>query len=264
MVLTANSNTASGLEWVASGAGSSATIFRNSVDNVPLVITPPITSNDTCVITADRTYHPIGPINIMNNLGSQGLLQNIASPFLIQNFTPAGNTRITNITATGLMIQTDSPNTPSTFNLCEDGNPGVILMTGNVVNLQQGAEPYNFVINQNPIEIAGGTQYSIYLVFTPTQGNVYNIETASTPPPVPPTGDFTGVMVYSGDLYSALPATFTLPPANKFRIPNDLVGKTSATCESFASQSFVSTGQQSGFIDWIMVGAQNGGVTFIP
>nr|WPF46830.1 MAG: hypothetical protein [Lake Baikal virophage 13] len=264
LVLTCNSNTASGLEWVASGAGSSATIFRNSVDNVPLVITPPATSNDTCVITADRTYHDIGPINIMNNVGSQGLLQNIVSPFLIQNFTPTGNTKITNITATGLYIQTSSPNTPSTFNLCEDGNPNVILMTGNVVNLQQGAEPYNFVINQNPIELAGGTQYSIYLVFTATGGDNYNIETAATPPPIPPTGDFTGVMVYSGEEYSALTATFTLTAPNKFRLPNDLIGKTSATCESFASQSFVATGQQSGFIDWIMVGAQSGGVAFIP
>jgi hypothetical protein len=137
-------------------------------------------------------------------------------------------------------------------------------MSGNNNPLQQGAEPYTFVINQNPIEIAGGTQYSIYLVFQATQGNFYNIETAQTPPPNPPTGGFEGNIVYSGNLYSAQPATFTLPPANKFRVPNDLVGKTSATCESYASQSFVATGQQSGVVDWIMVGAQNGGVVFIP
>jgi len=42
-VLTANSATASGLEWKASGSGSTPIIYKNDIDNTPLTIQPPAT-----------------------------------------------------------------------------------------------------------------------------------------------------------------------------------------------------------------------------
>lgn len=53
-VLTANSGTASGLEWKAAGSGSAPTINRNSSYTAPLTIAPPGSANDTMILTTNQ------------------------------------------------------------------------------------------------------------------------------------------------------------------------------------------------------------------
>jgi len=53
-VLTANSGTASGLEWKAAGSGSAPTINRNSSYTAPLTIAPPASANDTMILTTNQ------------------------------------------------------------------------------------------------------------------------------------------------------------------------------------------------------------------
>lgn len=54
MVLTANSGTASGLEWKAAGSGSAPIINRNSSYTTPLTIAPPASANDTMILTTNQ------------------------------------------------------------------------------------------------------------------------------------------------------------------------------------------------------------------
>jgi hypothetical protein len=70
-----------------------------------------------------------------------------------------------------------------------------------------------------------------------------------------------GNISINGISYLGLPTTFTCPVGSKFRITNDTTGKQSATCQSFSSQYFVSSGDTN---DWVAVGGINQGVNFIP
>lgn len=255
MVLSCNSNTPSGLEWVASGAGSSATIFRNSNDSTPLVITAPTTSNDTCVITADRVFN--NSASQIYNVGGAGT-QTPSQSFLLYTWTPAINISMTTIVVNLKLEGNGSFGAPIPTNVALTSDPQGLnpIATSDNTGVET-AGPYPFINFDNlPFEVVGGTTYYFWVLFQLAQGDqAWNYLNGT------PVGDIT----ITGISYPAAGvSTFTCPVGTKFRIPNDLVGKTTATCSSFSSQSFVATGQQSGFIDWVMVGQLSGGVILSP
>jgi hypothetical protein len=252
MVLTANSNTASGLEWVASGAGSSATIFRNSNDTTPLLIAKPATANDTCVITADRVFNSSS--SQIYNVAGAGT-QTPSASFLVYSWTPAINISISTIVA-NLKLEGNGSfggGINTVVSLTTDNQGLNSIATSDTVSVEP-AQSYNFISFDNlPVEVIGGTTYYFWVLFTLAQGD----QTWSYI-----NGTQVGDITVTGISYPAQGvSTFTCPVGTKFRGPNDLTGKTTATCSSFSSQSFVATADTN---DWIMVGQLNGGVILSP
>lgn len=260
MVLTANSGTASGLEWKASGGGSSATIFRNSQDNTPLTITPPATANDTCIITADRVYNDFN--SQIYNVVDGGGVATATQSFILSNWTPTNNISITSITANVKLSSTSLTGTDAVVALCAINDPTTIYSTSNTTSFI-GEFLYNFTGFDNlPYEVVAGTQYSFYVLITLQAGETYNYYIDD---PQDPNSKIGNITVVGTDYPAGAVATFsspiTVPPTPLFREANDITGKTSATCESFSSQSFVASQDLK---SWICVGARNGGVAFVP
>ena len=260
MVLTANSGTASGLEWKASGGGSSAAIYRNSVDNVPLAsIPPPATANDTCIITADRTYH-IYNQQVKNTPSTAGTqVDAIGSPVVFFVWTAPADILITSFTANVYIVANaqipDQLTDDGTCSLCD--NVGNVLLASqvsawNIINASQIAFPS--VAGTYPV--VSGTNYTFVFAVGSIQGVNPTIDVVDTG-----AANYSGNITIIGTEYTNSPASFVLTPPAKFRTNNDLVGKSSATCTSFASQSFVATADLK---DWVMVGGQNGGVVLVP
>lgn len=256
-VLTANSATASGLEWKASGSGSSAIIFRNNQDNTPLIITAPITANDTCVITADRVYDNFN--SQIYNIINQGGTQTQTTGFVLFNWTPTNNISITSIVANVKVSSTDPLEQTETVVALTALNDPTTIYSTSAITYVGTADLYNFINFDNlPYEVNAGTTYSFYVLFTSQQLVDYYYFILDPQDPLSIIGNITvqGVEYINGAV-----STFTLTAPVKFRISNDLVGKTSATCESFSSQSFVASEDLQ---SWIATGGINGGVAFVP
>ena len=256
-VLICNSNTASGLEWVASGGGSSATIFRNSQDNTPLLISKPLTANDTCVITSDRVFDTFN--QVIYNPPLVGGFPSPTNSFQFFPWSPATNVSITSMNVNVKLSSTAIAGTQMSVALTAYNDPTTIYSTSDPTPVL-GEGIYNFINFDNlPYEVVGGGgQYSFFVLITLAPGDTYENFYIDPQDPTSYVGNITVVGI---DYPVGAVATFLCPPQTKFRVPLDLVGKQSATCESFASQSFVATADAN---DWIMVGGQNGGVAFIP
>lgn len=255
MVLTANSTTASGLEWKAQGSGSSPIIFRNSRDDQPLIITKPQTANDTCVITADRTYHPYST-QIYNKVGVGGQIDlTTPQPFPFFDWMAPSDIYMTSV-ASSIKILTNSINGQDVhldiFN--STGTTG--LVGGDFIHVSDN-EPNGSLISlpiSSPYQFVGGTTYKFMISLEGvSMGEVWYLFIDGA--------DYIGSITVNGTDYAGLPATFTLTPPSKFRVSGDLTGKTSATCENYSSQSFVATEDMN---DWIAVGGENIGVAYIP
>jgi len=256
-VLTANSATASGLEWKASGSGSSAIIFRNNQDNTPLIITAPLTANDTCVITADRVYDNFN--SQIFNIANLGGLQTQTTGYVIFNWTPANSISITSIVANAKVSSTDPLEQTQTVVALTAYNDSTTIYSSSDYTYIGTADLYNYInFNNLPFEVNAGTTYSFYVLFTSQQlvDTYYFIDD-----PQDPLSYIGNITVQGVEYINGAVSTFTLTAPVKFRISNDLVGKTSATCESFSSQSFVASEDLQ---SWIATGGINGGVAFIP
>jgi hypothetical protein len=105
----------------------------------------------------------------------------------------------------------------------------------------------------SPTTLLNGTTYTF--IFDATQQISTTIEFVNTQVL---SVSYQGNATITGIQYLAQPAKFTLNSPTKFR--TGLTVFSSATCESFSSQSFVATGQQNG--DWVCIGGVNGGVAF--
>jgi len=254
-VLTANSATASGLEWKASGSGSSATIFRNSNDTTPLIITAPVSPNDTCIITTDQVFNDSA--SQIYNVGGAGV-QTPTGGILIFAYTPAINITITNIVANIKAQGNGEFGAPinTSVALTSDAQGQNALSVSNIVPVSN-TNTYNYTGFSNlPLtpELQAGTTYYFFHQAVLSGGDQFWNYINTTP-----VGDIT----ITGISYPPPPAvsTFTLNPPVKFRITNDLTGNTSATCNSYSSQSFVASQDLQ---SWIAIGGTNAGVLFIP
>jgi len=261
MVLTANSATASGLEWKASGSGSSAIIFRNSVDDTPLTITAPLTANDTCVITADRTYHTYNQ-QVKNTPSTTGAnVSALANQITFFTWTAPSNILITSFVANVYIVANaqfpEQLTDDGVCDLCDAGGTTTLLGSdpSNWGIIQSGNVAFNSIAG-NTYQVVSGTTYTFIFNITNIQGTNPSVDLIDTGG-----GNFSGNITINGTDYAGLPATFTLTPPAKFRITNDLTGKTSATCESFSSQSFVASEDLQ---SWVATGGINGGVAFVP
>jgi len=225
------------------------TIFRNSQDNTPLQITKPASATDTCVITADRVFNNYNSEEY--NVAGPGS-QNQTVSFLMYTWTPTNNISITSMTA-NVKLESNAISGLTTFFYLASDAQGLNSLSSSATVQISTPDPYNFInFNQLPLEVTGGTPYYFWVgIDGGQQGDVaYNFLNGT------PVGDITVVGI---DYPSGAVSTFTCPVGTKFRVPNDTVGKSSATCESFSSQSFVATADTN---DWVMIGAESGGVAF--
>ena len=246
----------------ASGSGSSAIIFRNSLDNTPITITAPLTANNTCVITADRTYHTYNQ-QIKNQPSTTGTpVDVIATPVQVFfTWTPPNDILITSYTANVYINASDQ--TPQLLNdtcICNLAN-----QAGTQVLLQSQITSFNIffsgllAINSQPntsYQVTGGTTYTFVFQLLSVQGITPTVDLIDTGG-----GNFSGNITVNGTEYQNLPATFSCPPPLVFRQATDLIEYTKATCENYSSQSFVASEDLK---SWICVGAKSGGVAFIP
>ena len=263
-VLTANSATATGLEWKASGSGSTPIIYKNDIDNTPLTIQPPATVNDTCVIISNRTYHAYSQ-QIKNQPSITGTpVDVIANPTQIFfTWTPPNDILITSYTANVYISATDQ--TPQALNdtaTCNLMNAGAtqVLLQGQLASFNiffTGLLAINSQANTS-YQVVGGTTYTFVFQLLTVQGINPSVELIDTG-----SGNFSGNITVNGNEYQNIPATFTLTPPAKFRVAGALspTGDTSATCENFSSQSFVASGDLN---NWIATNGVNGGVAFVP
>lgn len=230
------------------GGGGGATIFRNSQDNTALLIAKPANADATCVITADRVFDNFN--SQIYNVGGSGT-QTGTTSFSFFTWTPATNISMTSITANvKLEGNALSGSIQMSVGLATDAGGSNIVTESDVVNVSTPGL-YEFTNFNLPYEVDAGTAYYFYVLIILESGDIayYFLN-----------GTAVGNVTVEGiDYPSGAVATFNCPAGTKIRVPNDLVGKSSATCESYASQSFVATADAN---DWIMVGAQNGGVAF--
>ena len=251
------------LVWGAGGGGGGGTtIYRNSVDDQPLIISKPTTANDTCIITADRTYQTFAPATIYSQVfvnpqaGSQDLLANPAW----FNWTAPADLTLTGFTGSFYIASNQQfPDGTSILCSCNMVNTGTttVVASAQFSIPKDGASSYNFTGTPQAgpsLNITNGQvfQFQITIDGQIPLGGTYFASNNGT--------GLVGVMNIQANQYTNTPAQFTLQPPAKFRTNNDLIGKTSATCASFASQSFVATADTA---DWVMVGGLNGGVGFI-
>jgi hypothetical protein len=249
--------------WINAPANVGTIVYRNSVDNVPLIIQPPPTSNSTCILTADRTYHDFNQ-QVKNTPSTAGTpVSALNTDITFFTWTAPADILITSFTA-NVYIQA---NATIPDQLTDDGTCSLCDATGTTTLLGSQVSSWN-IINAGQIafpSLAGtyqavsGTTYTFVFSVSNIQGVNPTIDLIDTG-----AGNYSGTLTIVGTEYAGTPATFTLNPPNKFRNTNSLTGFTSITCESFTSQSWVATGQQSGYVDWIMVGGQNGGVGLVP
>lgn len=258
-VLTTNSSTTSGLEWKAQGSGSAPIIFRNSVDNVPLTITKPNSANDTCIITADRTYQTFTPAQVYNVPIAAGTDVDATGGLTFFTYTPTADIVVSNIVCKILIKANILVPTPS------NNYGSVSVYNGATLVLQGDIDPFGSTSNNliqfnipapSPTTLVAGTAYSFdFAVDTQVSTTIDFVNVA-------PIGvSYVGECDITGITYLGQPASFTIAPPSKFRITNDTTGKTTATCESYSSQSFIASGDAA---DWIQIGGTNGGVAYIP
>jgi len=255
-VLICNSNTASGLEWVASGAGSSPIINRNSQDNTPLVILKPTTASDTMILTSDRVFTAFNQI-----IYNPPLVGGFPSPTVSFQFFPWSPPSNISITSMNVNVKLDSSNlagTQMSVALTAYNDPTTIYSTSDPTTV--GAQGiYNFINFDNlPYEVAGGGgQYSFYVLITLGPGDTYQNFYIDPQDPTSYVGNITVVGV---DYPAGASATFSFP-TGKFRTsnPQQLAGFNNALLQSYTSQSFVATADTN---DWVVIGGTNGGVAF--
>jgi len=249
--------------WIAAPTNVDTIVYRNSVDNVPLIIQPPLTSNSTCVLTADRTYHVYNQ-QVKNTPSTAGTpVSALNTDITFFTWTAPADILITSFTANVYI----AANAQIPDQLTDDGTCSLCDATGTTTLFASQVSAWN-IINASQIafpSVAGtfqavsGTTYTFIFSVSNIQGVNPTIDLIDTG-----AGNYSGTLTIVGTEFNNTPATFTLNPPNKFRATNSLTGFTSITCENFSSQSFVATGQQSGYVDWIMVGGQNGGVQLVP
>ena len=259
-VLTANSATASGLEWKASGGGSSATIFRDSQDNSTGYISQiqkPVTANDTCIIVADRTFHPYNQ-QVKNTPSTAGTPVPATTQQGIEFFTFTAPNDLTVTGFSGQIYLQNSSIAPS-----QDPNQGgcamfnqaetQVLLDSQEMNwLNDGNFNVNFTSVAGSVPLSAGDVVKFnFSVDTITGDSIDAVDTGG--------GVYSGNLTITGTEFSGLPVKFEITPnTSKFKETNDLAGKSFATCDNFSSQLFVASGDLE---DWILVGGLNAGVT---
>jgi hypothetical protein len=250
-VLTANSNTPSGLEWKASGSGSSAIIYRNSQTNTPLIIQKPTTANDTMVLTSDRVYTDINS-QIYSTGFTGGIQQNTSVSFAFYYWTPTFTFTLTNITADIKLYSSNIQGTSMAIALCANNDPTTVYSTSDPTNVGT-AGAYNFSnFDSLPFQIIANTTYTFYVLITLAPTDIYSWFYQD---PQDPLNSKMGQLGVVGINYvPSSSATFTFP-TGKFRISdlNYLTGFNNALLESYTSQSYVSSGDTN---DWIQIGDQ--------
>ena len=257
-VLTANSATASGLEWKASGGGSSATIFRDSQDNSTGYISQiqkPVTANDTCIIVADRTYHPYNQ-QVKNTPSTAGTPVDATTQQGIQffTFTAPNDLTVTGFSG-GIYLQngglpTQDPNQGGMGMFNQDYTQ--VLINSDEMNwLNAGNSTVPFTATGASVSLTAGQIVQFNFSVDNSTGSVDAVDTGG--------GVYSGNLTITGTEFSGLPVKFEITPnTSKFKETNDLAGKSFATCDNFSSQLFVASGDLS---DWILVGGLNAGVT---
>jgi hypothetical protein len=250
--------------WIQAPSNVDVIVYRNSVDNVPLANIPaPLTANSTCIIVADRTYQTFSPATIYSQAfvnpqaGSQDLLANSAW----FNWTAPADLELTGFTGS-FYIASNQQFPDGTQILCGcsmvNTTTSAIVASAQFSIAKDGATSYNFTGTPQappPLIITNGQvfQFQITIDGQIPLGGSYFASNNGT--------GLVGVMNIQANQYTNSPASFVLTPPAKFRTNNDLVGKSSATCTSFASQSFVASGDLK---DWVLVGGENGGVQLVP
>ena len=250
--------------WINAPANVGTVVYRNSVDNIPLTnIASPLSANSTMIITADRTYQAFAPAQVYNQAlitppaGSQDLLTN---SFWF-NWTAPADMELTTFTGSFFIASNQTfPDGSQILCSCAMINTTTtaIVVQGTFSAQNDGAQSYNFTGNPvvpGPLVITNGQvfQFQISIDGAIPLGGTYFASNNGT--------GLVGELSIQANQFTNTPASFVLAPPAKFRTNNDLVGKSSATCASFASQSFVATANA---IDWVMVGALNGGVVLVP
>jgi hypothetical protein len=257
MVLTANSGTASGLEWKASGSGSSPIINRNSQDNTPLIITKPTTASDTMILTSDRVGTAVN--KQIYSIAGVGFQQGQPQSFNFTDFLPVANIIISSIGANLKLESSAIQGTSMSLVLCALNDPTTIYSTSDPVQIT-GATLYNFTNFDNlPFEVIANTTYSWYVFITlnnpPQLYYCYYLD------PQDPDSRIGNITIVGNTYPAGATATFIMTPPGKFRTSNpaQLAGFNNALLQSFTSQSFVATEDTN---DWVVMGATNAGVAF--
>jgi len=264
MVLTANSNTPSGLEWKAQGSGSSPIIYRNTLNNQPLLIAKPATENDTMILISDRIYNDT-TTQVYNEatVGSPGSALPVqGSPFIpipIYLYTPASNETLTSFTS---QIYFYSNSVDGLFwKMClYDSTNSTILMDGGLTKVGAGGASSGYYPFQGSgsVNLVGGTNYYFSIVRNGSSGDTFQLAEvivgfgiAFTGNITATTRDFTGT------------ASFVNPPGSKFLIQGQpLSGFTSAQLGDFTGQTYISSGDAN---NWVAVGSQpNAGIAYTP
>jgi len=257
MVLTANSGTASGLEWKASGSGSSPIINRNSQDNTPLIITKPTTKNDTMILTTDLVFLPINAQIYFG--GTVGGIQTITNDsFNFFYYQPNASFSLTGVEADIKLYSSALLGTDMVLALCANNDPTTIYASSAPTTVGT-AGPYHFSnFNNLPFQIVAGTTYSFFVLITLAPGDTYAWYYGD--PQDPPTSKLGNIFVQGVSFPAGANAGFTFP-TGKFRVsdPTHPAGFNNASLISYTSQSFVATEDTN---DWVVIGGTNGGVSF--
>jgi len=261
MVLTANSATASGLEWKANGSGSSPIIYRNSLNNQPLQIAKPATANDTMILISDRIYNTgqtqiynqatIG--NPSNALPTQGPP---SPPLLVYQYTPASNETLTAYSANiywfsnslnGLYWALDVYDSTNTTQLIG----GVQREVGDTAG-----EYFNFTGSSGGLALTGGTTYNFSLVRGGSSGDIFQLAEVVVGFSI----QFTGNITVDTTNFTGT-ASFVNAVGSKFLVQGQsLAGFTSAQLGDFTGQTFISSGDAN---NWVAVGSMpNAGIAF--
>jgi len=265
-VLTANSNEPSGLEWKASGGGSSATIFRDSQDNSTgyiAQIQKPATANDTCIVVADRTFHAYNS-QVKNTPSTAGTLVDttVQNGITFFTFTAPADLTVTGISGQIYLENTaqfpqQTPNT-GTMTMFNQAQTVALIESDEMDWLNSGNFNVNFTadVTQSPTNLVSGQ----VVIFNFSVDNLAP-QTLTCDAVDTGGGAISGNLTITGTEFAGLPVKFEITPnTSKFKETNDLAGKSFATCANFSSQLFVASGDLE---DWIVVGGINAGVTII-
>jgi len=257
MVLTASSGTASGLEWRASGSGSSPIINRNSQDNTPLIITKPTTKNDTMILTTDLVFHSINSqIYFGGTVG--GIQANTDESIDFFYYQPNSSFSLTGCEADIKLYSSALTGTDMVLALCANNDPTTIYASSAPTTVGT-AGPYHFSnFNNLPFQIVSGTTYTFYVLITLAPGDIYAWYYGD--PQDPPTSKLGDIFAQGISFPAGAHAGFTFP-TGKFRVsdPAHPTGFNNASLISYTSQSFVATEDTN---DWVVIGGTNGGVSF--
>jgi hypothetical protein len=236
------------------GYSSVVTIFRNDIDNDPKTIDKPLTPNDTCIITADRTYKILTSQLIYNQPSTTGTKTSALNDIIFFDYTPDSDIFITSYLCNiFIFAYSSSPSRNNNVANCS------IVNSAEETVIQGSGSPFNVITGSNigfpsynTGTILSGQQYRFKFSLTNLESETVDFINTGN--------GYSGSITINGKSYSGAPVTFTCPNGTTFRITNDLTGKQSASVNSFSSQSFVATADS---MNWIAIGGINNGITFV-